>query len=156
MHHTFPKDRALPYAGCPTPLEGLHQGVDLLLGGLSGLGTLDLSETQVGDAGLEHLGELSGLHWLSLDSTNVTDAGLMHLKGLSNLDQLNINDTLVTEAGYDALWQALPKSLPRGGYWWQRSPSPAPSEAEAGTIAEIRPLGGRIRRIDEKNLALTY
>jgi len=49
---------------------------------------LRLDQTQVTDAGLEHLKGLSQLQRLSLDGTQVTDAGLEHLKGLSQLQKL--------------------------------------------------------------------
>src|SRR5262245_8932972 len=46
---------------------------------------LDLSSTQITDAGLAHLKDLKSLEDLVLSVTKITDAGLVHLKGLTNL-----------------------------------------------------------------------
>ena len=48
---------------------------------------LDLNNTQVTDAGLEHLKGLEKLNWLLLKNTKVTDAGVNDLKhSLPNVD----------------------------------------------------------------------
>jgi Leucine-rich repeat (LRR) protein len=60
---------------------------------------VDLSETQVTDAGLKHLRGLTQLQVLTLDSTQVTDAGLEHLRGLTQLRELQLTNTQVTDAG---------------------------------------------------------
>jgi hypothetical protein len=70
---------------------------------------VNLSGSQVTDAGLEHLKGLSQLQTLWLDGTQVTDAGLAQLKGLSKLQWLGLNDTKVTDEGVKKLQQALPK-----------------------------------------------
>ena len=64
---------------------------------------LDLSHTQVTDAGLERLKGLTQLRWLSLANTHVTDAGLRHLMGLTHLEQLYLSDTQVTDGGLQHL-----------------------------------------------------
>ena len=57
-------------------------------GGLTELSFLWLSDTKVGDAGLEHLKGLTKLKWLLLSQTKVTNAGLEHLSGLTELEGL--------------------------------------------------------------------
>ena len=66
---------------------------------LTQLQWLDLGGTQVTDAGLKHLEGLTQLQWLGLLDTKVTDAGLAHLKGLTQLQLLYLQGTLVTDAG---------------------------------------------------------
>jgi hypothetical protein len=68
---------------------------------------LDLTQTEIGDAGLEHLKGLPHLQSLYL-GTEVTDAGLAHLKGLTELRYLNLSRTHVTDAGVQGLQKALP------------------------------------------------
>jgi hypothetical protein len=68
---------------------------------------LDLSHTQVSDAGLGHLKALKQLRCLDLDGTRITDAGLQHLNGLSQLQTL-IPGALVTDEGVKKLQQELP------------------------------------------------
>ena len=69
------------------------------LKGLSNLQALVLDRTQVTDAGLEHLKGLTNLQTLSLRNCRITGAGLEHLKGLTNLQSLNLRDTRITDAG---------------------------------------------------------
>jgi len=73
------------------------------LKGLTKLGYLDLRHTQVTDAGLVHLKGLTKLGQLCLDNTQITDAGLAHLKGLTNLFHLQLADTSITDAGLESL-----------------------------------------------------
>jgi hypothetical protein len=85
---------------------------------------LNLFNTKVTDAGLEHLKALTSLQWLSLGSsfgpigkTKVTNAGLEHLKGLPDLWYLELWGTQVSEEGVKRLHEALPKcriSSPHG------------------------------------------
>ncbi len=89
--------------------------------------TIDLCDTQITDAGLEHLEELTDLKWLDLSGTQVTDAGLEHLKGLTNLEglhrlegltklwELHLEGTRVTDAGLAHL-----KGLRRLRFLWLR------------------------------------
>jgi hypothetical protein len=60
---------------------------------------LNLCNTQVTDAALEHVKELANLETLNLCNTNVTDAGMEYLKGLTKLRLLNVCGTRVTDAG---------------------------------------------------------
>jgi hypothetical protein len=60
---------------------------------------LDLSYTQVSDAGLAHLADLANLQALYLMSTQVSDVGLAHLVYLTNLQALNLTQTQVRDAG---------------------------------------------------------
>ena len=103
------------------------------LKGLTNLKELDLTETQVTDAGLVHLAGMNltslvipkqartdiGLkHYLNatkpttgqeLRNWKITDAGLVHLKGLTNLENLSLFSTQATAAGVAELKKALPK-----------------------------------------------
>ena len=45
---------------------------------------------------------------VTLMDTQVTDAGLEHLKGMTNLRYLHLGDTQVTDAGVNELKKALP------------------------------------------------
>ena len=67
--------------------------------GMTRLKTLLLENAQVTDAGLTHLKGLTSLHKLTLDSAQVTDAGLTHLKGLTSLNYLDLRNTQITDAG---------------------------------------------------------
>lgn len=69
---------------------------------------LDLSYTDVGDAGLAHLADLTKLEWLILNETRVTSAGLAQLARLTNLRELRLNECQVTDDGL-----AILKNLPR-------------------------------------------
>ena len=60
---------------------------------------VDLGDTKITDAGLEHLRELPQLQSLNLSDTKITDAGLKHLQGLGNIRTLNLRSTAVTDAG---------------------------------------------------------
>ena len=77
----------------------LDEGDPIPSSRLAEVKSLNLSGTQVTDAGLAHLKGLAGLQWLSLRGTQVTDAGLAHLKGLAGLQKLSLSDTQVTDAG---------------------------------------------------------
>jgi hypothetical protein len=78
------------------------------LQGLTGLQILGVYNTHVTDAGLAHLEGLTGLQRVSLSSTQVTDAGLVHLQGLTGLRDLYLNGSQVTDAGIAKLRMALP------------------------------------------------
>jgi len=65
--------------------------------------SVDLSNTQVTDADLEHLKGVTSIHSLKLSNTQVSDAGLEHLKGLTDLIILDLRDTQVTDEGIKRL-----------------------------------------------------
>ena len=69
---------------------------------------LGLVDTQVTDAGLEHLKHLMNLDFLSLKGTQITDRGAQQLRTLTNLRRLDLSDTDITEAGIASLKDALP------------------------------------------------
>ena len=79
---------------------------------------VDLMNTKVTDAGLEHLIKgFSQLRRLDLHGTQVTDAGLEQVKGLSQLQELNLKGTQVTDLAWSISggscsyrgWMFLPK-----------------------------------------------
>lgn len=75
-----------------TPIdEGLQY-----LEGLESLEELDLSETIVTDESLKYLARLGRLRVLNLTFTDVTDAGLQHLNALDALEELDLMGTAVT------------------------------------------------------------
>lgn len=61
--------------------------------------SLDLSGTQVSDAGLVHLKDCTDLRHLYLGATQVSDAGLANFKGFKNFTALKLHDTTVTDTG---------------------------------------------------------
>ena len=69
---------------------------------------LRLGETEVTDAGLEHLRGLSALQSLDLFQTRVTDAGLTTLRELPALLKVELSHTSVTKAGIAAFKVARP------------------------------------------------
>ena len=80
---------------------------------------VDFRETDLDDADLErlHLAVLDDLRLLDLSETEISDAGLAHLKGLTHLQVLNLGGTDVTDAGllYLADMRELKSlTLPRG------------------------------------------
>ncbi len=80
-------------------LTGLQIKDFSLLPRLEKLWHLNLSGTNITDAGLAHLSELKNLRQLDLSGTNITDAGLAHLSGLKMLFRLNLSGTNITDAG---------------------------------------------------------
>ena len=64
---------------------------------------LDLSRTNVTDAGLAALTKMPGLRRLQLQETHVTDAGLLSIKLLPRLEVLNLYDTHITDGGLAVL-----------------------------------------------------
>ena len=63
---------------------------------------------------------LSQLRRLDLENTKVTDAGLEHLKGLNQLHALSLYGTRVTEAGANKLRKALPRNGISRDFWISR------------------------------------
>jgi len=73
------------------------------------LRTLNLTSTQVTDAGLKDVATLKNLWSLHLlFCTGVTDAGLKELAGLKNLHSVYLSGTQATDAGIAELQKALP------------------------------------------------
>jgi Leucine Rich repeat len=70
---------------------------------------VDLSGTQISDAGLAHLKGLTTLETLYLSGTRVSDAGLAHLKGLTTLKTLHLFRTRVSDAGVTEFHRVMPK-----------------------------------------------
>jgi hypothetical protein len=69
---------------------------------------LDLSFTQITDAGLGDVAKLQQLTTLHLGNTKITDADLTEVAKLQQLTFLGLNDTQVTDAGVAELQKALP------------------------------------------------
>jgi hypothetical protein len=76
---------------------------------LPALQELDLSFTEVTDAGLRHISKLDRLQRLELAYTDVSDAGVEHLRSLGGLKDLWITRTKITEEGVEQLQEALPE-----------------------------------------------
>ena len=94
LHATDPEKRQRAAIAAIEKLGG-DVGVD----DADAVRTIDLCNTQIIDAGLEHLEELTDLKWLDLSGTQLTDAGLSHLKGLNNLQELWLSTTQISNAG---------------------------------------------------------
>lgn len=79
----------------------IHDSDLAILDNFPNLELLNLGETTIGDAGLEHLVGLRKLKVLHLDSTRVTDAGLARLEGLAGLEILSLGDNgeAITDIG---------------------------------------------------------
>jgi hypothetical protein len=82
----------LKLSGSRVTDEGLSHLRDL-----DNLFLVDLSATDIGDAGLSHLTS-SALRSLDLSSTRITDAGLRHLR-THDLESLVLNNTQITDQG---------------------------------------------------------
>jgi formylglycine-generating enzyme required for sulfatase activity/serine/threonine protein kinase len=80
--------------------NGLLADVTRLKGmNLAALRNLNLSNTQVGDAGLAQFKDCKALTNLYLARTQVTDAGLAFFKDCKNLTRLFLDHTSITDAG---------------------------------------------------------
>ena len=82
---------------------GRHGTSILCLKGLNQLTMLDIHETDINDAGLEHVKGLRQLRDLRLGYTKVTNEGLEHLARLNQLERLDLEGTEVTDAGLENL-----------------------------------------------------
>lgn len=74
------------------------------LTGLTKLKRLILENTNVSDSGLTHVTKLTSLQGLILEETNITDAGLPHLRPLKQLQELSLAKTRITDDGLPHLW----------------------------------------------------
>jgi hypothetical protein len=96
------------HANQPTLRKLVLRGVDITdagmpyVGKLTGLQSLDISHTMLGDVGLEHLPELSQLEHLKLGGTLITGLNLNFLKLLPKLKTLSLNGIQRRNAG--ACW----------------------------------------------------
>ena len=73
--------------------------------------SLDLSESNITDAGLRYLENAINIIELELDGTQITDTGLALLTTLDNLAELSLSHCNITDAGLKQL-----KSLPKLRY----------------------------------------
>ena len=64
---------------------------------------VDLTDTEVTDASLQHLIGLTNLYVLWFEGKDVTDAGLEHLRGFTKLSELDLSRTQVTDDGLQHL-----------------------------------------------------
>ena len=80
------------------------------LAGLANLEWLNVDNTQLSDAGLQHFRMMNKLTFLHLGSTAVSDAGLPQLEGLASLKDLKVTRTAVTAAGVTKLQAKLPNT----------------------------------------------
>jgi mono/diheme cytochrome c family protein len=70
---------------------------------------LHLNRTSITDAGITHVARLSHLEYLNLYATKITDAGLVPLAGIGSLRALYVWQTGVTPQGIERLKASLPK-----------------------------------------------
>jgi hypothetical protein len=70
---------------------------------LTAIRSLDLSYSQVGDTGLEHVAHLTDLEKLELRGTKVTNDGLRHLFRLAKLEYLGLEGTSIGDPGLEHL-----------------------------------------------------
>jgi Leucine-rich repeat (LRR) protein len=80
--------------------EGVIEGVSWDQQKVSRATTLDLSDGKVDDTKLkDQLRKVRDIQFLDLSDTDVTDAGLAHLAGVTTLLRLELNGTKVSDAG---------------------------------------------------------
>ena len=79
--------------------------------GLSYLWDLCLADTDISDAGLDHLKRLTGLRELMLIDTQISDASLTSLKGMTSLKRLWLGGTQISSDGILELQQAIPGAI---------------------------------------------
>ncbi|MBL4576932.1 MAG: hypothetical protein JKX74_00590, partial [Flavobacteriales bacterium] len=71
------------------------------LGELTVLHSLELTGTQVGDHGVEHLANLINLKVLFLNNTQVTNGCMVHLRKMAKLENLVLSATQVDDSGLE-------------------------------------------------------
>ena len=76
---------------------------------MTNLDNLNLSGTQISDAGMERLKGFTKLELLDLDETNLTDKGLEPLKVLKNMKRISIRGTKISEEGLKYFHASLPE-----------------------------------------------
>ncbi len=115
LDHTLVRDPDL------APLDGMHDRLrrinlshtEITDAGLARIAAckklvqLRLSSPRVTDAGMADIGGLTDLRFLHLLDMPITDAGLDQLHGLKNLESLYLDQTQVSDAGLERLLAAL-------------------------------------------------
>jgi mono/diheme cytochrome c family protein len=96
---------------------------------------VDLSRSQVTDAGMDTLAKMTNLERLHLENTKVTDAGLAKLGTLTNLEYLNIYGTKTTDGGIAKLASA--KDLKKL-YVWETGVTQAGAKALEGKLPGLK------------------
>jgi uncharacterized protein YjbI with pentapeptide repeats len=81
--------------------KGLKVIGEILASGNPYHSSLDLSGTQITDAGLEYLDGLK-LDSLKLSDTDLTDAGIQKLSSLQRLRSLNLSNTRITDKAFES------------------------------------------------------
>lgn len=90
-------------------IGGEIQNDDLrILQSLRRLDVLDVSSTEIDDAGCARLAQFERLEQLYIDMTPVSDDGMKHLSKLKTLHVLYIHGTKVSNRGVETLREALP------------------------------------------------
>jgi hypothetical protein len=105
-----------------------------LLKDIPNLAELNLGNTNINDAILEHLRPLTNLTRLGLQNTKITDAGLANLQDMAKLQSLNVYGTSVTDAGLEKLTRLT--SLKRL-YVWQTKVTADGAKKLASTVAGV-------------------
>lgn len=75
---------------------------------MTDLVSLNLSKTQVTDAGMKQLAQFKNLKSLGLRETQITDAGLKELTKVTSLTSLYLGGAQVSDAGINDFLKVLP------------------------------------------------
>jgi hypothetical protein len=86
-----------------TPIKDLGGMVWFKPGCVPNGDLVNLIDSEVTDAALEHMKWWPEIKVLLLDQTQVTDAGLKYVKGLAQLERPSLERTQVTDAGLEYL-----------------------------------------------------
>lgn len=70
-----------------------------ILAKLPKLVELNISDTTVGDQGMQGVGKIKNLYKLNANATNISDSGLEPLTALQNLREVELDDTAITDEG---------------------------------------------------------
>ena len=81
---------------------------------------VDLTDSQVTDAALEHIKWWPEIKVLTLDQTQVTDAGLKHVRGLTQVERLSVEEVRDAEEA-----TARQEDAPRADLQCARTPVPS-------------------------------
>lgn len=107
----FAQLRALELHGVPITDDGLAHLESLKKLVWLSLASSPAQDSQLTDAGLDHLGELRDLRFLHLGGTKVTDRGLAKLVALNNVEWLGLGFTYegITDEGLAIISEQFPK-----------------------------------------------